>query len=129
MSAGRGRRRPAVASQALTSRMFVRQHLAHLVLSEETLGQIGSAVNSARSIFLFGPSGDGKTTIADSIGRMLMNGDIYIPYAFAVDGHVVKVFDEANHRSVEEKPDEGESGVTVRKSRQRDEGCRDHVRG
>jgi len=97
----------------------MRQYLSHLVLSEETFSQIGSAVNSARSIFLFGPPGNGKTTIADSIGRMLMSDDMYIPYAFVVDGRVVKVFDDVNHRSVGE-PSAGDTGSGSAGNHQRD---------
>lgn len=81
---------------------IVRQMLSHLTLSEDIFNQIGPAVNSGRSIFLFGPPGNGKTVIAESVGRMLMMDDMYIPYAFEVDGHVVKVFDEVNHRLAEE---------------------------
>ena len=97
----------------------MRQYLSHLVLSEETFNQIGFAINSARSIFLFGPPGNGKTAIADSIGRMMMSGDMYIPYAFEVDGHIVKVFDNVNHQLAEDQsPDETSPGST--RSRQKD---------
>lgn len=81
----------------------MRQMLSHLVLREETFNQIGPAVHSGRSIFLFGPPGNGKTAIAESIGRMLMTDEMYIPYAFEVDGHVVKVFDDVNHRLAEDQ--------------------------
>jgi len=84
----------------------MRKALAHLVLSEETFAQIGPAVNSGRSIFLFGHPGNGKTAIAESIGRMMMQNDIYIPYAIEVEGQVIKVFDNANHQVV----DEGDRG-------------------
>jgi len=97
----------------------MRQYLSHLVLSEETFNQIGFAINSARSIFLFGPPGNGKTAIADSIGRMMMSGDMCIPYAFEVDGHIVKVFDNVNHQLAEDQsPDETSPGST--RSRQKD---------
>ena len=99
----------------------VRQKLSHLVLSERSINQIGPAVNSSRSIFLFGPPGNGKTVIAESIGRMMMADDMYIPYAFQVDGHVVKVFDEVNHQLVEEDPVEEASGTGFLKGRQLDE--------
>ncbi len=85
----------------------VRKALAHLVFSEKTFEQIGPAVNSGRSIFLFGYPGNGKTSIAEAIGRLLMEGDIFIPYAVEVEGQVIKVFDDVNHRPVEEKPQRG----------------------
>ena len=37
--------------------------MRHLVISDDMLGRIGPAVNSGKSIFLYGPPGNGKTTI------------------------------------------------------------------
>jgi predicted ATPase with chaperone activity len=78
----------------------VRQALSHLVLSGELVNRIGPAVNSGRSLFLYGPPGNGKTVIAKSIIRMI-SGAIYIPYAVIVDGQIIRVFDEMNHVPVE----------------------------
>ncbi|RME38094.1 MAG: AAA family ATPase [Thermoflexia bacterium] len=75
----------------------MRQALSHLVINEETFAKLGPAVNSGKSIFLYGPPGNGKTVIAEAIGRMIMTGTIYIPYAVEVDGQVIKVFDNVNH--------------------------------
>ncbi|MFP4395059.1 MAG: ATP-binding protein [Anaerolineales bacterium] len=85
----------------------VRRALAHLVFSEETFEQVGPATNSGRSIFLFGYPGNGKTSIAEAIGSMLMEGDIYIPYAVEVEGQIIKVFDDVNHQLIAEKPQRG----------------------
>src|SRR5688500_1672967 len=68
-----------------------------MVISEEMLGRIGPAINSGRSIFLYGPPGNGKTTIAETVGRMILGNNMWIPYAFDVDGQVVRVFDGVNH--------------------------------
>jgi predicted ATPase with chaperone activity len=75
----------------------LRQVLEHLVISEEMLGRIGPAINSGRSIFLYGPPGNGKTTVAEVIGRMILGDDMWIPYAIDVDGQVIRVFDDVNH--------------------------------
>ncbi|MGC9520603.1 MAG: ATP-binding protein [Anaerolineae bacterium] len=80
----------------------LRKALAHLVFNEDTFEQIGPAINSGRSIFLFGAPGNGKTSIAEAIGSLLMEGDIYIPYAVEVEGQIIKVFDDVNHVTVEE---------------------------
>lgn len=81
---------PAVMSRALS----------HMILNERIFGKIGPAVNSGKSIFLYGPPGNGKTTIAESIGRLILGDDMYIPYAVEADGQIIKVFDEINHTPV-----------------------------
>ncbi len=75
----------------------MKQVLESLVLSETTFNQIGPAVNSGASIFLYGPPGNGKTTIARSIGRLLLLEDMTIPYAIDIGGQVVKLYDSVNH--------------------------------
>jgi len=80
----------------------MRESLAHLVLEDSVFDKIGPAVNSGKSIFLYGPPGNGKTTIAESIGRMVLTNDIYIPYAIEVDGQIIKLYDAINHEIVDE---------------------------
>ncbi len=87
-------------NQVTVNRDDVRQALSHLVLSQATLNKIGPAVNSGKSIFLYGPPGNGKTSMAEAIA-LLLKGRVYIPYAVEVDGHVIKVFDPLNHQAVE----------------------------
>jgi predicted ATPase with chaperone activity len=77
----------------------VRDAFGHLVVSDRMLDKIGPAANSARSLFLYGPPGNGKTTIAEGISNML-GGYVLIPYAVEVDGQIIKVFDPLNHRPV-----------------------------
>ncbi len=72
-----------------------------LVISEEMLGRIGPAINSGKSVFLYGPPGNGKTTVAETVGRMILGGSIWIPYAVDVDGQVIRVFDNVNHELAE----------------------------
>jgi predicted ATPase with chaperone activity len=70
-----------------------------LVFEENILHQIGPAVNSGRSIFLYGPPGNGKTSVCERMVKSF-GGAIFIPYAIEVGGQIVKVFDEYNHREV-----------------------------
>lgn len=81
----------------------VRKALAHLVVSGDLVNKLGPAVNSGRSLFLYGPPGNGKTVLAKSIIRML-KGYVYIPYAAIVDGQIIRIFDEMNHRRVMDAP-------------------------
>jgi predicted ATPase with chaperone activity len=84
--------------------------LSHLVLSERLVDRIGPAVNSGRSLFLYGPPGNGKTTIAEGIGQMVLGNDMYIPYSVEVDGHVVQLYDEINHEEAPEPEGGGRRG-------------------
>jgi predicted ATPase with chaperone activity len=81
----------------------LRPALQHLVISEDMLARIGPAVNSGRSIFLYGPPGNGKTTVAEVIGRLILGDDMWIPYSIDVDGQVIRVFDDVNHEVSEKE--------------------------
>ncbi|MCX5892968.1 MAG: ATPase [Deltaproteobacteria bacterium] len=63
------------------------------------LEKIGPAVNSGRSIFLFGPSGNGKTVMSTAIGRAFED-TVYLPFAIYVYGQIIRLFDEVNHEPV-----------------------------
>jgi predicted ATPase with chaperone activity len=80
------------------SQRDMRRSLAELTLSERTFHKIGPAVNSGTSMFMYGPPGNGKTSIARAIGNMTATEDMFIPYALYIDGQVVKLYDSVNHR-------------------------------
>lgn len=82
---------------------LLRQALANLTLSKNVFQRIGPAVNSGTSIFIYGPPGNGKTSIARAIGRMILSTSMYIPYAIYIDGQVVKLYDSVNHQRAPEK--------------------------
>ncbi len=94
----------------------VRNALSHLILSVDLVSKLGPAVNSGRSLFLYGPPGNGKTVIAKSIIRML-KGYVYVPRAVIVDGQIIRVFDEMNHHVIDERPADAQankvSGATA----------------
>lgn len=81
---------------------IMQRSLSHLVLDDKIFSKIGPAVNSGTSIFLYGPSGNGKTSIARAIGNLNINKEMYIPFALYVDGQVIKVYDSGTHERVEE---------------------------
>ena len=83
----------------VTSRTM-RSVLSHLVLTEKTFRRIGPAVNSGTSMFLYGPPGNGKTSIARAIGEMIGSDSLYIPYAVSIGGQVVTFYDSVNHKLI-----------------------------
>jgi predicted ATPase with chaperone activity len=100
--------RSQTIGNVVVSQEQVQNALSHLVVNSKMLMKIGPAVNSGRSIFLFGPPGNGKTVIAKAMASML-GGEIVVPYAVEVDGHIIKVFDELNHQAVEDVEVSGRS--------------------
>ena len=88
----------------------MRRSLSHLVVDTEMMEMLGPAVNSGRSIFLYGAPGNGKTAMAESIGNMVLGDEMYVPYAVEVGGMVIKVFDEVNHRPMPELPSANANG-------------------
>jgi hypothetical protein len=78
----------------------------HLIVSPEMLDQLGPAVNSGKSIFLYGPPGNGKTVVAEGIGKAL-GGDMYVPHAVDVDGQIITLYDPVNHVTLEEAEESG----------------------
>src|SRR5207249_423113 len=82
----------------------LRAAFAHLVIKDEMFNAIGPAIVSGRSVFIYGPPGNGKTSIARSIGEFMNNsgGEIYIPYAFLAENSIVTVFDQALHQVSED---------------------------
>mgnify|MGYP003578388589 CR=1 FL=1 len=77
----------------------VQSAMSGLVLPESTVQTLGLVANSRRSLFMTGPSGNGKTTIATAL-HGAQPGEIWIPHAIEVDGQVIKVFDQHNHQPV-----------------------------
>ncbi|HSR35119.1 MAG TPA: ATP-binding protein [Anaerolineae bacterium] len=84
----------------------MRDAVSHLVINDSMLERLGPAVNSGRSIFLYGDPGNGKTVIAESFGRVVLGAEMYIPYAIEVGGMVIKVYDPVNHRLAPEPEEE-----------------------
>lgn len=108
------RGRTTVTNQSL------HQALSTLVLNERTFQRIGPAVNSGMSIFLYGPPGNGKTSIARSVGNMMLKENMYIPYAVYIDGQVVKLYDSVNHQLTREDDPNAPSTGAIRTGVRRD---------
>ena len=78
----------------------VQSALADLVLEADTVRKLGTALNSGTSIFLYGPTGGGKSTIAAALSRVFGLDEIWIPYAVEVDGQIISVYDPHVHSKI-----------------------------
>ena len=95
----------------IVTRRSIQRAFADLVITEDVFNEIGPAVNSASSIFFFGYPGNGKTSVAERITR-LMGDTIYIPHAVEANGQIIKLYDPIQHTAVrEESPIDGFEGV------------------
>jgi len=74
----------------------LRRGFSDLIVGDAVLEQLGPGVNAGKAIFLYGPPGNGKTVIAEGMGRAL-GGDMYMPHAIEIDGHIITMFDPITH--------------------------------
>jgi predicted ATPase with chaperone activity len=84
-----------------------------LVLDIRVLNQLGTAISSGRALFLYGPSGTGKTTIAETLMRLFENDPIWLPYAVEVDSQIITVYDAVVHKRVDQAPSTEQDGRWV----------------
>jgi hypothetical protein len=93
-----------IRRQRITNERIDRESIsgafANLVIGDAFVRELGPAVNSGQSILLYGPPGNGKTTVAEKIGHIFRNV-IYIPYCFEVEGQIIKVFDPGVHEPIQ----------------------------
>ena len=76
----------------------IKQALSHLVLPDNFHRRIGPAINASSSLFMYGPSGNGKTSVAQAIANLLAASEpIWLPYAITVGGQIIQTFDPAIH--------------------------------
>lgn len=77
----------------------LRSAYSHLVVEEDFFNRLGPAISSGKSLFMYGPSGNGKTAIAENI-KSLLPDTVYVPHAITVMGQIISVFDPVNHEPV-----------------------------
>jgi predicted ATPase with chaperone activity len=105
--------RQKIGNERVTREM-IDEVFGDLVAPESMVSAIGPAINSGRSILLYGPPGNGKTSIGERIGR-IFNDIIYLPYCFEVDGQVVKVFDSALHTPIHSRSGAADDSASLRR--------------
>jgi Cdc6-like AAA superfamily ATPase len=87
------------------SRDSLRLALGDLVLPDALLDQLGPALISQKALFLYGPTGNGKTSLAERLLRVYEDA-VLLPYCLEISGHVITLFDPVLHRPLAEQPDD-----------------------
>ena len=106
-----------VKRQSITNERINRERInrafADLVTTPVFVSKIGPAINSGRSILLYGPPGNGKSSIAEKIGRVFTD-IIYIPYCIEVEGQIITLFDPSVHEEIKKAVPTGREQIEIR---------------
>ncbi|HSF63523.1 MAG TPA: ATPase [Paracoccaceae bacterium] len=97
-------KRQSIRDIRLTREQLMRA-MGHLILPEDLLSNLGPAITSGRSILMYGPPGNGKSSISNGI-RDAMGDKIYVPRAIEYSGQVITVYDPIVHSKAEASVDD-----------------------
>lgn len=104
--------RQQIERQSIRNLSITRDQLSnamgHLILPPSLLGNLGPAVGAGRSILMYGPPGNGKSSISNGI-RDALGDKIYVPRAIEFSGQVITVYDPIVHSAAEEDVDDPNS--------------------
>ena len=78
----------------------IRKATAALTFDDAIIEQCGPALNSGRAMLLYGPPGNGKTSVAHCLASVF-NDVIYVPYAIIVEGQIIRIYDPSIHIPLE----------------------------
>ena len=88
------------AAHVSVDRTTLRDAFSDLIVTDRLLDQLGPAVISQNSIFLYGPTGNGKTSLAERMLRVYSDY-VLIPYSVEVDGQIISLYDPVVHTKIE----------------------------
>ncbi|MEL6336320.1 MAG: ATPase [Pseudomonadota bacterium] len=106
--------RQSIRKERLTEQML-RDVLGHMVLPESMFDDLGPAVNSFSAILLYGPPGNGKSTISNAVCEAFRD-HIYVPHALVVERQIIVVYDPTVHEALAHN-DDGVGGGALRRQK------------
>jgi hypothetical protein len=86
----------------------VTEAIRALTMEQSIVEQAGPALNSGRAILLYGPPGNGKTSVALCFASVYQEL-IHVPYAIMVEGQIIRFYDPRIHVQASPEPKKGES--------------------
>src|SRR5579862_8448728 len=90
----------AQSARVMVDRTKLRQAFSDLVVSDRMLDQLGPAIISQSSVFVYGPTGNGKTSLAERMLRVYSDA-VRIPFAIEVDNQIISLYDPVVHQAIE----------------------------
>jgi hypothetical protein len=97
----------------------IRASIGELTFDDSILEQSGPALNSGRAMLLYGPPGNGKTSVALCFASVF-DDVIYVPYAVIVEGQIIRVFDPSVHTELSSTMPEKEEGPSLARREEHD---------
>jgi hypothetical protein len=109
--------RACMAAKPYLNRDRLSEGFGNLIVSKGMFDQLGPAVNSGKSLFLYGAPGNGKTVLAEGIGRAY-GDEMHMPFAIDVDGQTITMYDPVSHRLID-GPNRDNSSVVANSAHDR----------
>lgn len=105
-----------VSLQKLTNELItydrIRKVMSDLTVDDSMIEQTGPALNSGRAILLYGPPGNGKTSMALRLSSVF-HDVIYVPYSIVVEGQIIRVHDPSIHVQLPPPKVEDDNALSV----------------
>ncbi len=98
----------AQSAKVQVDRRALRQAFSDLIVTDRMLDQLGPAIISQNSIFVYGPTGNGKTSLAERMLRVYQDA-VLIPYAVEVDSQIISLYDPVVHQPLDHDDEESDA--------------------